>query len=158
MKCSVCNQDHSRQRLLYPVGSTVTVKNDFLGGVDLSKYDPMKPYKEAERVKIPAYSLGWVIGHCDDGRAKIEFKAEEESNDSFHTFHFPDNYFTVEGVTQPSNNGNLIWFGGNNDFAKIDTSGSITICIDGEPATLTPKQWHGIAKDWAGVRDFEGGL
>ncbi len=47
--------------------------------------------------------------------------------------------------TPPPIESNLIWFDGDN-YAKTDKSG-ITICINGEPITLRPEQWHKIARE-----------
>ncbi len=52
----------------------------------------------------------------------------------------------VDNETPPPIESNLIWFN-DGDYAKTDKSGSITICINGEPITLQPEQWHKIARE-----------
>ncbi len=74
--CSDCNQDHSHQRVDYPMGSTVIVVGEFGGN--------------------PAGTLGEVTGHCDDGRAVVTLHVKRRHGEPFsHTFHFPDGYVAV---------------------------------------------------------------
>lgn len=94
MTCLTCGGDHSHQLTDFPKGSSVIVLNDFIGGIDISLYDPFVHTQEtAPRVTIPAGSKGRVIGHCDDGRALIEFEAEKGKTVSSHSFHYPEGYF-----------------------------------------------------------------
>lgn len=45
-------------------------------------------YAKAPRFLIAEGSFGTVTGHCDDGRAVVEFDTDR----SVHTFHFPDGF------------------------------------------------------------------
>ncbi len=93
MKCSQCGRTHAHQKIDFPLGSTVVVENEFAGGIDIARYDPTKSYQEAARIMIPQGSLGRVVGHCDDGRALIEFEAEKGRGNASHSFHHPEGYF-----------------------------------------------------------------
>lgn len=72
--CNNCGtKSHKDQLVKYPEGTTVVA---------------IRPIKELERT-LPIGSIGMVRGHCDDGRAMVEF------NLIIHTFHFPSDYITV---------------------------------------------------------------
>lgn len=106
-KCSDCGRVHAHQVVDYPMGAVVVVKNDFFGGFDMNKYDPLNmPADQAPRVIIPAGSLGYVVGHTEDGRALIEFEAENGHSKGSHSFHHPEGYFRLK-ETERMNTANL---------------------------------------------------
>lgn len=72
MKCYQCGQSHEHQRADYPVGTTIIFQDAF-----------------AKQYKCPS---GKVVGHCDDGRASVEFPTTGE----IHTFHYTDYFKSVE--------------------------------------------------------------
>ena len=99
MNCYICNQDHSHQLTDYPLGATVEVLGDFYGSVDTTEYKPLEDHYP--RVLIPAGSFGTVMGHCEDGRAVIEFDAEIGKAPCGHTFHYPEGYFKLGQRPEP---------------------------------------------------------
>lgn len=96
MRCSICGDTHDNQKTEYPDGESIVVINDFIGAIDITRYDPaIHTQDNAPRVTIPAGSKGRVVGHCDDGRALVEFEAEKGKSAASHSFHFPSGYFVT---------------------------------------------------------------
>jgi hypothetical protein len=56
MTCFICNQDHSNQKINYPLGATVEVLEDFTGAIDATQANALEGY--FPRVTIPAGSFG----------------------------------------------------------------------------------------------------
>jgi len=80
MSCSDCGaESHENQTWTFPIGKRVVALREIVN-------TPNPP--------IPFGSIGSVIGHCDDGRATVQFHDHSGS----HTFHTPEFYIAGENT------------------------------------------------------------
>jgi hypothetical protein len=80
MTCTDCSaESHQNQTWLFPLGKRVVAIREIAN-------TPNEP--------VPFGAIGTVTGHCDDGRAHIQFYEYSGS----HTFHVPEFYIAAEST------------------------------------------------------------